>query len=530
MGPQSIARLLPAAIAVACVLTAASPAGAISLREEIELGRKLDEEILKQTPLSGDEKAQAEIEEYGGQLVKNVNRPQIEYHFKIIKDDDLNAFAIPGGYIYFSERLWNTLRKDERIGVLAHEIVHVDRRHSLDAISKQQKRQLWLAVLLTAVKANQTWGDIAGILHNIYSLKYTRADERQADEIGVQLLSQARYNPAGLLLAMRKINRFQSKTGGQPPKIFSSHPPTPDRLRYLEDMLKKMGVDAPPDNPVQEQGRYRIGDVIGVMGSRAQLMSSEQLRQGDVVWIMKAGWDFHYEKKTAVPAARAVIVSQTGTTYLADVSLLPRAKSTDVAKGAGVYRPPMPAEDKTSVRLLAGSPGTISSGQPVKKLSRFVARGSVWSKEGTELVRDNTAYLVITDPASPTGYVAVTRPEYRYVPLSAGAGLVPVVDPDTRRWLGPILSIGRGGETIELVTDREHARLEADLSSGRRFDVLLPPWNAGDRYSDRLVGQAVLRSLDKKIVLQMVEYAPGWDIYGISTGFDIYEHKAEEKK
>jgi beta-barrel assembly-enhancing protease len=500
---------------------------AVTLKEEIDLGQKIDQEVLKQTPLTTDTRALAEINEYGQNLVKNVNRKEIKYHFRIIKDDDLNAFAIPGGYVYFSERLWNVLRKDERIGVLAHEIVHVDRRHSLDAISKQQRRQIWLAVLLTAVKANQTWGDITGMLHNIYSLKYTRADERQADEIGVQLTQEAGYNPAGLLLAMRKINRFQSESGGQPPKIFSSHPPTPERLRYLQTMLTDMHVAVPPDNPVQEQVKYRIGDVTAVTGAKVQFVCSEALPQGQVLWLMTPGWDYYYEKHTAVPAARAVVTSQTGKIYVADITLLPKASASDIVKGIGVYDPPKPKPEKTAARLDAGSPGRIDA-QPLKRLARFLARETVWNKEGTELVYDNTGYLVVTNPSSAAGYVAAARPEYKYAPLSAGADLVPTTNAVADRWLGPIVSIGRGGGTIELSTERDRTRLASDLNSGRRFDVLYPPWDPKDTYEERTVGTAVLKSLDGKIVLQMLSYTPGWDVSGLENGFDIYEQKPEK--
>lgn len=270
---------------------ACSSTWAYSLEEEIELGKKLDEEILKQNPLSTDTQALAEINEYGQNLVKNVKRKEIKYHFRIIQDKEFNAFATPGGYVYFTERIWNALRKDERIGVLAHEIVHVDKRHALDAISKQQRQRLWLAVLLTAARANRTLTDITGILHSVYSLKYSRENEREADKVGVELLQKAGYNPAGLLLAMRKINRVQEGSGGQPPKVLSSHPSTPERMRYLEEMLVEMGVPVPPENVAQEQAQHRIGDITDVRGSRIEFVSSKTLRPGEVVWLMKRGWD-----------------------------------------------------------------------------------------------------------------------------------------------------------------------------------------------------------------------------------------------
>jgi hypothetical protein len=295
-------------------------------------------------------------------------------------------------------------------------------------------------------------------------------------------------------------------------------------------MLKNMGLPIPPDAPGRDQSKYRIGDVIGVTGNTVQFVATGPLKGGDVVWLMKPGWDFHYENQSAVPAARAVVVSQSGKTHSAEFRLLPSARSSDVTKGMPVHNPPKPADEKASIRLEPGTPARISGAQPLKRLTRLLARGSVWNKEGTGLVLDNIGYVVVTDPAVPTGYMAIVRSKYSYVPLNSGAGLSRVTDPNETRWLGTIISIGRGGQTIEVATNRDRERLAADLASGKRFDVLLPPWNAGDKYSDRLVGKAALKSLDKKIVLQMLEYAPGWDIRGFANGLDVYEHKPEEKK
>jgi len=528
MRSRSIIICSVMAVLGAFAILAASAAWATTLREEVDLGRKLDEQILKDTPQIRDKQALDEINEIGSRLVKNVNRPEIEYHFRIIKDSDLNAFAVPGGYVYFTDHLWNVLRTDERIGVLAHEIIHVDRRHVIDAISKQQKRQIWLAVLLTAVRANQTWGDITGVLHNIYSLKYSRDDERQADELGTELAYKAGYNPAGLLLAMRKINRFQSESGGQPPKIFSGHPPTPERMQYLAAILTKLNVPIPPDKPIQEHAKYRIGDVVSVADNRVQFASTESLRRGDVVWLMKSGWDYYYEKKTTVPVARAIVLD-TGRTYYADITLLPKASRNDIVKGLGVYSPPAPKPEHAAFRLEAGSPTRLATTRHLARLQRFLARSVVWNKDASELVYDTIGAVVVIDPATET-FVAVSRPDYEYAPLSAGADLVPFNDPAAARWMGPIVSVGRGGETIELATERDRAKLAAYVDSATRFDVLYPAWDSEDSYKDRVVGKAVLKSLDKKIVLQMLSYSPGWDIKSVQPGFDIYEHVEKETK
>ena len=502
------------------------PVQAISLEKEIDLGQRIDVEILKQMPLSDDEAAQKEIEEYGQQLVANVRRPEIEYHFKILTGDDLNAFAVPGGYIYFSERLWNVFRKDERIGVLAHEIVHVDGRHALDAISKRQRRQIWLAVLLTVVGANRTWGDIAGLAESMYTLKYSRGDERQADKVGVELTDKAGYDPAGLLAAMRKIKRFEDERGGAPPKIFSSHPPTNDRLAYLEQLLNEKSIPIPPEEVKDITRSHRIGTVMSVGSDSVEFAASKPLEMGDVVWVMGKGWDYNYENRTAVPIARGV-VTKTGSKPTARIWRMATAKKGELAAGAEVYDPPKP-DPPVGVGTIepishqAGSLGKLSSDMQLARFDRLLCVQTVWDKKYENLVDGNVGYVVIRDPGSATGFAAVGRPKYSYAPLSEGSVLVELNDPEQDRWVGPIVSIGRGGQTIEVLANRE-------MDPDKTYEVTYPAWNEESGYSKRVVGTAKLRSTGKKIVLIMASYRSGWSIHDIHNGFDLYEKSEDEE-
>jgi len=193
---------------VLLLLIISLPSISITLQEEIDIGKKSNEAVLKQ-------------------------------------DKELNAFAVPGGYVYYTSGLWKQLNNDERAGVLAHEIIHVDQRHSLDAMLKFQRRRDWTDIALIITGANKTIQSAAGIVNNLHELKYSRGDEKQADTMGVGLLVKSRKNPAGLLMAMRKIMRNEQKLGGTTPAIFSSHPPTRERLAYLEKMLRDMHVPVP---------------------------------------------------------------------------------------------------------------------------------------------------------------------------------------------------------------------------------------------------------------------------------------------
>jgi len=527
-------RITIAAIILLALASAITPVWAVTLVEEVDLGKKLDVEILKETPLSTDSQAQKEMDEYGQLLAKNVRRPEIKYHFQILEQDDFNAFSTPGGYVYFSQRLWEVLRKDERIGVLAHEIVHVDRRHALDAMLKAQRRQIWLAVLLTAVRANETWGSIADLAHTAYTLKYSRGDERQADEVGVELCQKAKFDPVGLLLAMRKIGRFQNEQGGQPPKIFASHPPTKERLQYIEDLLTKLGIAIPPENIKEVANPYKIGEVTSVDRDKVEFNSSKTVDRDSVVWMMGYGWDSRYENHTQVPKARG-IVTREGPNYAATIWNLPGVKSGAVAKGTGVYSPPAPKLETgvgeiRATTYAAGDTGKLTAKDELKRLDRLMARQVAWNKDRTQLAYQNVGYVVLTSTAAEGRYLALQNPDFAYAPIAAGSILTRLNDPDQKRWVGSIVAIGRNGQTIDLVTSRTTEQLRKYQAAGTRFDVVYPQFDSKESYRQRVAGQAVVKSPEGKITLQMISYNPGWNISSIQNGFDVYDEVALKEK
>ncbi|MEN6582008.1 MAG: M48 family metalloprotease [Armatimonadota bacterium] len=492
-----------------------------TLKEEIDLGKKLDVEITKETPMSTDRAGQKEIKEVGQKLVKYVNRTEIPYHFKILQDKELNAFSIPGGYVYFSERLWNVLRPNERAGVLAHEIVHVDRRHALDAMSKAQRRTIFLGVLLGALGANNTVGSIADLANSLYTLKYSRGDEQQADTVGVELLQKASDDPAGLLLAMRKINRFQADSGGEPPKIFNSHPPTPERLKYLTELLVKMGVPVPPDNAKEMPNEYtKIGTVTSVKGDTIQFTATKAPHVRSIVWLMGQGWDYRYENKTTIPVARGVVTA-VGSKITATIWSMPNAKAKDIAKDVGVYEITTPSPVSGVAEIVPTVPGSTATAKlsptaGMQKLERLLAIEQVWDDESGQLTNDKVGYVVITKPSNENGFVSLTRPKYSYAPVEAGSILIKINDPDQNRWVGTVISVGKSSQAVEVLANRT-------IERGTKYEIAFPGWDPKVSYDQRVVGRASLKSSNGKLVLQITSLTPGWNMADIRNGFDIYE-------
>lgn len=529
IGVRKPAWAFLAAIMVALMIGV--PAFAVTLQEEIDLGKKLDAQILKEKPVSSDQSAQKEIDRLGQIVVKKggLNRPTIEYHFKVLKGTDLNAFSTCGGYIYFTDHLWSVLRTDERAGVLAHEIVHSDRRHALDAVLKQQKRSTILGAILILAGAGRTISDVVGIANQLSSLKYSRGDEKQADQIGLQYLHSAGMNPAGLLLALRKIGKFEAEAGQKQPTILMNHPQTPERLRYITEDLRKMGVTVPPDDVVTKNSSDRIGAITSLSNTTVEFTSSKSLKPSDVVWIMGTGWDYYYESRTATPVARVVVASVKGSGYTGKPYVLNAAKAKSIGKGMEVYDPPVPPLPSGVGFVVADPKASFQSytvqserGQPFAKMQRLLPVSVVWNDKGSKLANEPVGYAVVTDPAIRLGgTVLIQRPKYSYAPVNTGAVLVNVTDPDSARWAGTVLSIGKSSRQVEVVPN-------LPLDPGKIYEVAYPAWEKTDSYAQRVVAKAKFTKTGSKVVMSITEFAPGWSIDQIQPGFDVYEQSSRK--
>jgi Zn-dependent protease with chaperone function len=217
--------------------------------EERSLGQRYVAELDRQLKLVRDPQVTAEVERVGRKLASASPR-RFEFRFAVVDTREVNAFAVPGGYIYVNRGLIELAgSEDELAGVLAHEIGHVTARH---ATREMSKRLVWSAIVggasaLAATKSRK-WGDIiayaggAGLLFG--ALKYSRNDEYQADAIAVDLLARNGYSPYGLLQFFDKIGG----QGGRPSRwqgalaIVNTHPPTPDRVARLRPRIAELGL------------------------------------------------------------------------------------------------------------------------------------------------------------------------------------------------------------------------------------------------------------------------------------------------
>jgi predicted Zn-dependent protease len=211
-----------------------------SLQREIALGKQAAMEVEKTAKMINDPIVTEYVNRVGQNLVRNSDA-KVPFTIKVIDSDEINAFALPGGFFYVNSGL--ILRADEEAelaGVMGHEIAHVAARHATKSATKGQIME-WASIPLILLGP----GGWAG--YGLYEglnlaipmsyLKFTRDAEREADYLGLQYMYKAGYDPNAFVSFFEKVEAEERRRPGSIPKIFSTHPPTPDRVQKTQEEI-----------------------------------------------------------------------------------------------------------------------------------------------------------------------------------------------------------------------------------------------------------------------------------------------------
>lgn len=217
----------------------------MSERQELDLGARYNQEILKQYPRYEDARLQAYIQRVGERVARNSHRNQLNYVFTLVDSPDINAFALPGGYIYIHRGLLAYLNSEaELAAVLGHEVGHVTARHS---VRQQSQSTAWgllgqAAAIGTGVGA---LGDLTNVMGNAFVRGYGRDMELEADGLGAQYLARGGYDPQAMIEVVKVLKsqedfaREQAARRGEAPAsggyhgLFDTHPDNDRRLQEV---------------------------------------------------------------------------------------------------------------------------------------------------------------------------------------------------------------------------------------------------------------------------------------------------------
>jgi len=237
-----------------------------STKQDIQLGEKYSAEMDRQLVLCGDARLDAYLNALGRKLAEHAPGATYPYRFKCVNDEEINAFALPGGFIYINRGAIEAADSEAQLaGILSHEIAHVALRHSTNEISKQAPLQMSLAIasgwmggntiseLLTQLGVHSGMG--------LLFLKFSRRDEQQADIVGAQILYDTGYDPRALAQFFEKAEEESKR---HRIAFLNDHPATANRGERVLEEVRRMG--GPPagyrtDSPEFEKMRLAAHDL-----------------------------------------------------------------------------------------------------------------------------------------------------------------------------------------------------------------------------------------------------------------------------
>ena len=221
-------------------------------QQDVEIGQQSAMEAERQLPILNDRTVEQYVNTIGQRLAANAGGPQFQYRFRVVNASDINAFALPGGYIYLNRGILENARNEGEVaGVLAHEIAHVALRHGTHQASKAYAAQAGLQIL-GGLLGGKVGGNTAQILNtvggvglNALFLKFSRELETQADIRGAQILAASGYTPADMVSFFRQLEKVDKS---KKTTWLSHHPAPPDRIARIE---KERQLLREPENPTQ---------------------------------------------------------------------------------------------------------------------------------------------------------------------------------------------------------------------------------------------------------------------------------------
>ena len=236
----------------ACATNPATGEREISLlseSQEIAMGQQMDPEIRREMGVYDDPELQAYVQQVGSRLAAVSDRPDLPWHFTVVDVPVVNAFALPGGYIYLTRGIMAFLDDEaEMAGVLGHEIAHVTARHASQSYTRSTAANLGLLLGSIFVPEARPYAGLAQTGLGMLFLKYSRDDELQADSLGARYAAEGGWHPEGvsdMLRTLGRLDQVNSPGGGGVPGWLASHPDPGDRVDEVTGLVAELQQQYP---------------------------------------------------------------------------------------------------------------------------------------------------------------------------------------------------------------------------------------------------------------------------------------------
>jgi predicted Zn-dependent protease len=217
----------------------------VSTQQEVQMGQEEAQQVNAQLPMVQDAVINNYVNALGNRIAKTTSRADLNWQFQVVNSDVVNAFALPGGFVYVNRGVLERAdNMSEVAGVLGHEIEHVVRRHSVKQMEQAQGANvgLGIACALTGICNSGLAQAAINVGGTAVFAKFSRSDEVQADEGGFNNVIRAGISPRGMYTFFQKLlaEEQQTGSGGSAAAWFSDHPGTQDRIADIQRMLSQV--------------------------------------------------------------------------------------------------------------------------------------------------------------------------------------------------------------------------------------------------------------------------------------------------
>jgi predicted Zn-dependent protease len=231
------------AVLAACATNPASGKREISLMseaQEIAIGQQADGEVRREMGVYDDSELQRYVSDIGHRLAAASHRPNLPWTFTVVDSPAINAFALPGGYIYITRGILSYLSDEaELAGVLGHEIGHVAARHAAQQYTRATGGSLGLMALSIFVPGVRPFGDLASTGLGLLFLKYGRDDELESDRLGLEYAAGTGWDPSGVPRFLSTLSRVDAMSARGVPNWLSTHPDPASRVDDAQPVVAR---------------------------------------------------------------------------------------------------------------------------------------------------------------------------------------------------------------------------------------------------------------------------------------------------
>ena len=396
----------------------------MSESQEIEIGRQMDPKIQKEYGgLYPDNDLQEYVNQIGQKLAAVCDRPDIHYRFKVINASMINAFALPGGYVYVTRGLLAYVNSEaELAGVMGHEIGHITARHAVRQYTKSQTYQFGILAASIFYPEISQLGQFADFLAMAIIQGYGRKNELQADRLGIKYSSSAGYDPYCISSFMNILKNIEEATGKKGYHgLFSTHPETEERIAKSEEEAKSVAsLQGGHFNQLREEYLSKIDGLTFGGDPKEGVVVKNVFRHPDlrIELAFPQGWTINNGKDI-------LIAKHPEKEYFTQMTLSVLGKKLSAAECA------KKVEDSYGLSKLSGAPQTING------LSAYVGTyagrkremGEIKARIGSILVEDKVYTVTGISPSSSfeeaMPFFASTINSFKKISLKEAKGIKP---------------------------------------------------------------------------------------------------------